>query len=217
LRPVKYHRHVVVGWLTWMVIPSWLASLAFHITLLVLAAYSIYRPVGFGNRDGRGEFDGIIAEQWGAAPGLAGGGTGQPAGVGDGVDLGPGENRRSRDRAGDAAADAKADASAAARPISASGQELDEAPPVDLDLPSAPTVPKTGRGPASVSSSRGDARDLIRATGILISRGPGGNSGIDGGGDDGQPGGGGTGGSGGGAGGTGGGGTSFFGHKANGT
>ncbi len=217
LRPVKYHRQSAAGWLTWMVIPSWLVSLAFHITLLVLAAYSIYRPVGFGSRHGRDGFDGIIAEQWGAAPGFAGGGTGQPAGVGEGVDLGPGDNR-SRDRAANAAADGKADAPASAeRQVTASGQELDEAPPVNLDLPSAPTVPKSGRGFASASNSRGDARDLIRATGSLSSRGSGGSSGSDGGGDDGQPGGGGTGGSGGGAGGTGGGGTSFFGHKASGT
>src|SRR6185437_11027371 len=113
LRPVKYHRQSGAGWLTWMVIPSWLVSLAFHFAFLVLAAYSIYRPAGFGSRDGRDTFDGIIAEQWGAAPGLAGGGTGQTAGVGEGVDLGPGENR-SRDRAGDAAADGNANAPASA-------------------------------------------------------------------------------------------------------
>src|SRR5260370_40438659 len=107
VRPVKYHRQSGVGWLTWMVIPSWLVSLAFHITLLVLAAYSIYRPVGFGNRDGREGFDGIIAEQWGAAPGLVGGGTGQPAGVAEGLGLGP-RTSRARHRAVDAATDGDA-------------------------------------------------------------------------------------------------------------
>src|SRR6516165_3339146 len=125
LRPVKYHRQSGVGWLTWMLIPSWLVSLAFHVALLVMAAYTMYRPIGFGSGDGKAQFDGIIAQQWGAAPGQLGGGTGQPAGVGAGIDLGPGENRSS-DRAGGAAAEGQADRQPTSRPVGASGQDADE-------------------------------------------------------------------------------------------
>ena len=56
-------------WLGWIAIPSWLVSLAFHIVLIVAAAYTVYKPVGFGSPDGSTEFTGIMG-QWGGAAGL---------------------------------------------------------------------------------------------------------------------------------------------------
>jgi len=205
-------------WLAWIAIPSWLVSLAFHVILIVAAAYTIYRPVGFGSPDGSQEFVGIYAEQWGGAAGLPGDGTGQPEGPGVGVHLGPAEDA-ARDRAGDGAGEATGESKAAtaSKETNPSGQEADESPPVDLELPVAPKIARIGTGPGSFSRSSRDARDMIRATGRAPSRGSDDGDGGGGGGDGDPRGGGGPGGSGGGAGGSGGGGTSFFGHKASGT
>ena len=51
---------------------------------VVAAAYTVYKPVGFGSPDGSKEFTGIIGE-WGGSAGLAGGGYGttRRAGRGD--------------------------------------------------------------------------------------------------------------------------------------
>jgi hypothetical protein len=211
-------RHVdSLRWLGWIAIPSWLVSLAFHIVLLVAAAYTVYKPVGFGSPDGSAEFTGIIG-QWGGAAGPPGEGTGQPAGPDVGIHLGQGEENQ-QDKAGDRPGAADGDAkTSSGLPATASGQDADEAPPVDLDLPATPRIARLGSGPGSLSTRSGDARELIRATGRAIPGGSGDSRGGDGGGGDGGPrGGGGPGGHGGGAGGTGGGGTSFFGHRANGT
>ncbi len=218
-RPTERHYVDTLAWLGWIAIPSWLVSLAVHIMLLVAAAYTVYRPMGFGNPNGSQEFDGIIVGQWGAAAGLPGGGTGQPAGPAVGIHLGPGEDA-SRDRAGGAGAEAEGRDGPDAARIGASGQELDDSPPVDLELPSAPQIARTGSGPGprTFASGQSDAREMIRASGRNLRGGNLGNSSGDGsGGDDGPVGGGGPGGKHGGAGGKGGGGTSFFGHKADGT
>jgi len=204
-------------WLGWIAIPSWLVSLAFHIVLIVAAAYTVYKPVGFGSPDGSTEFTGIMG-QWGGAAGLPGEGTGQPAGEAVGIHLGPGDEN-TQDKAGDGPGAAEGDSKAAAtgQPVTASGQDADDAPPVDLELPAVPRIARLGSGPGSFSRTSGDARDLIRATGRSSTGGTGNSGGGGGGGDDGPRGGGGPGGHGGGAGGSGGGGTSFFGHRANGT
>jgi hypothetical protein len=205
-------------WLSWIAIPSWLLSLALHMVLIVAAAYTVYKPVGFGSPEGSTEFNGIIG-QWGGSAGLLGDGTGQPTGEGVGIHLGPGEDD-AKDKAGDGpgTADGASKAAATARPATASGQEADETPPVDLELPTVPQIARLGSGQGSFSNATGDAREMIRSNGRTSSEGSGdGTGGITGGGDGGPRGGGGTGGHGGGGGGSGRGGTSFFGHKASGT
>src|SRR5262249_6433031 len=104
-RPMQRRYVDSVRWLAWIAIPSWLVSLAFHVILIVAPACTIYKPVGFGNPDGSKEFVGIYAEQWGGAAGLPGDGTGQPAGEGVGIHLGPAEDA-ARERAGDGAGEA---------------------------------------------------------------------------------------------------------------
>ena len=80
-RPVERRYVDTLAWLGWIAIPSWLVSLAIHVLLLVAAAYTVYRPVGFGSLGGSKDFDGIIVGQWGGAAGLPGHGTGQPVGA----------------------------------------------------------------------------------------------------------------------------------------
>src|SRR5262249_59536869 len=84
-RPLQRRYVDSVRWLAWIAIPSWLVSLAFHVILIVAAAYTIYRPVGFGNPDGSHEFVGIYAEQWGGAAGFPGGGPGGRPAAGAGT------------------------------------------------------------------------------------------------------------------------------------
>lgn len=224
LRPIKYRRQEEQGGLEFKSMPSWLVSLALHVTLLLIAASTIRMPAGFGTPGSGGEhFDGIFADQFGsAAPGLPGDGTGQPAGDAVGIHLGPGESaERDRSDAGDGEERTESQPTATARPSGDSEREADDTPPVDLELPTS--YAKVGPGRGMFASARNDAPELIKSTGKSRATGggdsPGAGSGS--GGDGGPRGGGGVAGVGGGAGGNGkgrgGGGTSFFGHQANGT
>src|SRR5258708_4299072 len=166
LSPPVYRRHEALVWFGWIAVPSWLVSLAFHVALMVVAAYSIHRPGGFGNPGAPEGFDGIFAQQWGGAAGLLGDGTGQPTGSGVGIHLGPAENAAS-DPAGDRTGEAEreSDVSPSPRKLAASGQDADEAPPVELDLPAGPKIARMGPGPGTFGNSPTDARDMIRAKG----------------------------------------------------
>src|SRR5579872_435684 len=75
-------------WARRIVFPSWLASLAFHLLLMLTVALTASRPPGFGNRGGPITISAILGD--GPAAGLPGAGTGQPKGPGVGLFLGPG-------------------------------------------------------------------------------------------------------------------------------
>ncbi len=206
-----------------LVIPSWLLSLVLHAVLLGLLGQTLWRPGGFGLRAGKGDGPtGIIADQWGG--GMPGDGTGQPEGPGIGIIAGP---PAVADQAGgNAGGDentTEPDAPATARRPAKKEQQVDDAPPVDLDLPTAPQVAMAGPGAAaraakSTGTQYPDARQMTRPSGKIRGPGAGTGSGNGNGSDgDGLVGGGGTGGEGGNRGlgdGGGGGGTSFFGHRA---
>lgn len=217
-RPAKRHYEDSLRWLAWITIPSWLVSLAVHVSLFVAAAFTIYRPAGFGSPNGSKDFDGIFAEQWGDSGGLPGNGTGQPIGPGMGIHLGPadaGEPGKISGRTDDAKT--ASDGAGTARQAGASTDDADDGPPVELDLPSATVVARAGTGPGAFAVASGDARDVIKPGGRGRTGDVGGREGQGGAGDGGPPGGGGAGGQGGGGGGKGRGGTTFFGHRAAGT
>ncbi len=220
-RPAQRRYEDSLRWLGWIAIPSWLVSLAVHVSLFIAAAFTIYRPAGFGSPNGSKDFDGIFAQQWGDSAGLPGDGTGQPVGPGSGIHLGPAADDGAMDKISGRPDDAKtaADAAGATRQPGAS-DDADDSPPVELDLPSAPQTASndsgSGLGPAFAAMS-GDARDMIKPNSRGRTGGAGGPTGQGGRGDDGPAGGDGLGGSNGSRNGMGRGGTSFFGHRATGT
>jgi hypothetical protein len=201
--------------------PSWVVSLALHVVLLCLMGQTLWRPTGFGGRGaGDNEIGSIFAPLNGSGSGLPGEGTGQPRGDGIGIYPGPQEGGHDAGEAGQSP-DQTAEATlGTGRPQSANARanREEDAPPVDLDLPSSPTLTGVRPAAANFRTQSGDARQMIKANGRGLLSQSGGSSG---GGDGSGPGGGGGGGTGGngGAGGQGngqGGGTSFFGHRATG-
>ncbi len=169
-------------WLSWIAIPSWLISLAVHVSLFVAAAFTIYRPTGLGSPNGSNDIDGIFAEQWGGAAGLPGDGTGQPIGAGSGIHLGPAVDEGALDKISGRSDAAKttADAAAAARQPGASSDDADDSPPVELELPSAPQIARTESGTglgSAYAAMSGDARDMIKPTGRGRAGGAGGPAG----------------------------------------
>lgn len=211
LRAKAGGRDVDRGWADRLLLPSWLVSLVFHLLLMLTVALTAHQRPGFG----KGKpitISAIFGD--GPAAGLPGDGTGQPKGPGMGILLGPGAQA---DQAGEGAADGQDDSEPdddATGKWSANSR-MDDEPPVELDLPTAPKIARYGTGPGAFADSFSDAREIVRGAGSAAAKARG--SGRAGGGDDGPAGGGGQGGSGGGQGGTGhGGGTSFFGHQVNG-
>src|SRR5207245_3563920 len=198
-------RSVSVGWI---VIPSWLLSLALHVAALCLMAFTVYRPVGFG-KSGAGETDTGIYAGLGTGPGLPGDGTGQPPGPGMGIFSGPAQDAAADGNAsgGDATAE-ESDVAARRRQTSPAEQAIDEGPPVELDLPTAPRfAARVGAGARPFGESASDAREMIKSGGRTFAGARAGLLAGGGEGTAGRGGGGGTGGSGGGGGGSGGGGT----------
>ncbi|HLJ11910.1 MAG TPA: hypothetical protein VKU82_12010, partial [Planctomycetaceae bacterium] len=174
---VDHRRGDPAGWIGWIVIPSWLLSLALHTALLCVMAFVLHRPSGFGTSGfGDGE-TGIYAGLGnGTAPGLPGDGTGLPIGETVGIFDGPAQGAAGAREAGTSESASNSALKAPQRPRALDDGDADDAPPVALDLPAAPKVARLGFGSAAPAGSAGDARDMIKSSGRTNSAGRGGSA-----------------------------------------